>query len=517
MAYPDDSTNPWLDDPDVLEFAGIPTQSTSQVDQWNAPPPAYNPAFANDQEVLQFAGIPTQHTSQVDKWNLDNPQPSPRLAEAAPDGVLSKVPGADPLIYGAMKTAASSQESADESGLRAMESDIAVRNEAYQKRRGELEAEKERKEQEAEWAKQDRMVIDQLREDISNEVDPSIDPNRYAANISSAGKIAAGVVSVLRGFFGMKGEGITEVIGKNIDRDIQLQKEDIANGQARRNNRLKVLMDKGLTAEQAENRLRVELSNVVDHLADVEEKELDVQAKQTTLPAVRAAAKAERDKGVIGYLQAQRATRAPAGKAKSAKERTDELELQDKQTWLKNNPGKGLADYDAYAAGAKTKAESDAKPESSKLSTQEEKARQDAQNRANIASRRLDTLKSNRVDIEAAIGADLGTGDWSPAAKKGRKLLDQMQTENYNDGGAEPNSKEAQEAKRNRGLPKDGGLFANESENIDAAIAATEQEAKAAQDEADSYLRGSRGVVGQPQGKTDAQKVKDALGFKPSK
>lgn len=523
MAYPNDQ-NPWMDDPDVLSFAGIPTQSQTQVDSWNQPPPPqYNPVFGNDQEVLEFAGIPTQKPSQVDMWNLDNPQPQPRLEDAIADAAIPTVRGADPQLIAAQQRGASSQEAADEAGLRAAEADLAVRRQAYEKQKGELEARREQKEIEVENAKQDKQVIQMLREDIANETDASVDPNRYAANISSAGKIAAGVVSVLRGFFGMEGEGITEVIAKNIDRDIQLQKDDIANGQTRRNNRLKVLMDKGLSAEAAESRLRIELANTVDHIANVEEKDLDSQAKQTTLPALRAAAKAERDKGLAGYVQAQRASRPPVtAKAKppSAKEQMDQLELQDAQTWLKNNPDKNLGDYRAYAAGAKAKAEADSKPESSKLSTQEEKARQDAQNRANVANRRVQALKQNRSKIEAAIGVlDDNFLNSTPEAKEGKKIMDQLRTENYNDGGAEPNSKEAQEAKRNRGLPNDGGMFTSESENIDAAIAASEQEAAAAQAEADSYSRGGKGVVAPSPDSTlsDSDKVKKQLGFKPSK
>lgn len=329
------------DDPEVLSYLGIPSQSQQQVDAWNSPAPTgYNPAFANDPEVLSFAGVPTQAPAQVDAWNQGNPRPlTPVLPPSTPDARIPLVPGADKLLQKTQQIGADSQQAADDAALAAQAEDLRVRNEAFQKRKGELDAQREAKETELINKQQDREVVRMLEQDVANEVDPKVDPARFTSNMSSLAKGSALIAGFLHGFLGKPGSaGIAGILGQQIEQDIAAQRDDIANGQTGRKNRLQVLRDKGMDMEQAENRLRIEQADLYKQIAENEAKGLDQQSQNVYLPAIQAELKAKRDQALDGYVTAQRATRPPPVKAKTTDQLVKDQNWQDFQTARRADP-----------------------------------------------------------------------------------------------------------------------------------------------------------------------------------
>lgn len=130
--------------------------------------------------------------------------------------------------------------------------------------------------------------------------DESLDPDRVMRNMSTGKKIGMIILAALNGGFGaligQKSNGVMDTIDREIERDIDRQKQEIASGRIRIGNEIDKYVKQGFDAQTAERLARDRMKAAIGKVTELESKRLLVEGENE-----------ENAKMMIAQNQAQRA------------------------------------------------------------------------------------------------------------------------------------------------------------------------------------------------------------------
>jgi hypothetical protein len=113
--------------------------------------------------------------------------------------------------------------------------------------------------------------------------DKSFDPDRVVKNMSTGSRIGMIILATLNGAFGatigQKSNGVIDALNLEIDRDIERQKNEVANRKATLGNDYKRFLDMGLDAKQAEALARDKAEAAIFQVKDLEAKRVGAKGE----------------------------------------------------------------------------------------------------------------------------------------------------------------------------------------------------------------------------------------------
>lgn len=143
--------------------------------------------------------------------------------------------------------------------------------------------------------------------------DNSLDPDHYMKTMSTGSQVGMTILAVLNGAFGslngQKGNGVIDVLNKNIDTDLDRQKQEIASGRIRMGNQIQEFINQGHDAKTAEALARDRLDAAVDQKLEIDAKKLAVTGENAEQAKLLIAQRQEARAAQRGDLLAQKESR----------------------------------------------------------------------------------------------------------------------------------------------------------------------------------------------------------------
>lgn len=123
--------------------------------------------------------------------------------------------------------------------------------------------------------------------------DPTVDPGRLMANLSTGKTVLTAILAGLSGGFGaiagQKNNPVLDVINKSIENDIASQEQEIASGRISRGNLIQAYREQGMDARQAQQAARATYTDAARRVAQSRVDELGAAAHTEDAQALNAA------------------------------------------------------------------------------------------------------------------------------------------------------------------------------------------------------------------------------------